>query len=98
MIVRALTAITSLALLVVAPVQSGLSRTVAGFHTSAAAQQAADPYSPIQLATAYGVSPLWQQGIRGSGQKIAIIGFDHWSQSDIASFSSNSGLAAPTIQ
>lgn len=55
--------------------------------------------APFDFATIYNVLPLWNAGIDGTGQTIAIAGRSDISLSDVATFRSSFGLPAntPTI-
>ena len=55
--------------------------------------------SPYDFATIYNVLPLWNAGIDGTGQTIAIAGRSDISLSDVAAFRSSFGLPAfaPTV-
>jgi subtilase family serine protease len=54
-------------------------------------------YTPAQIASAYGIDNLWQRGIDGSGQTIAITGafFSPTIRQDIRRFSRLFGLPRP---
>ncbi len=54
--------------------------------------------TPYDFATIYNVRPLWNAGIDGTGQTIAISGVSDILQSDIDTFRSSFGLPASTIQ
>jgi subtilase family serine protease len=54
--------------------------------------------SPDDVATIYGLKPLYDQGIDGSGQKLAIMGQTDIVLSDIQTFRSVSGLPAGSVQ
>ena len=49
--------------------------------------------SPADLATIYDVSPLYSQGINGTGQSVAVVGRSNINPSDIHSFRSTFGLS-----
>jgi hypothetical protein len=55
--------------------------------------------SPYDFATIYNVLPLWNAGIKGAGQKIAISGASDISLADVATFQKSFGLPnnPPTI-
>ena len=55
-------------------------------------------YSPADIDTAYGVTPLQQSGLSGSGQRIGLIELDGFSSNDIASFDRAYNLPAATIR
>jgi len=55
-------------------------------------------YYPIDLQTAYNVTPLYGEGLTGAGQTIGIIGFDTFQESDVRAFESHSGLPQAPIQ
>jgi len=54
--------------------------------------------TPYDFATIYNVLPLWNAGIDGTGQTIAISGVSDIKQSDIDTFRSTFGLPASTVQ
>ena len=54
--------------------------------------------TPYDFATIYNVLPLWNAGIDGTGQTIAISGVSDILQSDISTFRSSFGLPPSTIQ
>ncbi|EQD68091.1 Peptidase S53 propeptide, partial [mine drainage metagenome] len=58
--------------------------------------QSSELFSPLQLQTAYHVTPLLQQGYNGAGQTIAIATFAPYNYSDPATFASLMGL--PNVQ
>lgn len=49
---------------------------------------------PYDFATIYNVQPLWNSGINGTGQKIAIVGESNINPQDVADFRSMFGLTA----
>ncbi|AXC10921.1 hypothetical protein ACPOL_1575 [Acidisarcina polymorpha] len=55
--------------------------------------------TPFDFATIYNLLPLWNEGINGSGQKIAISGASDITLSDVATFQKSFGLPnnPPTI-
>ena len=53
--------------------------------------------TPFDFATIYNLLPLWNNGITGSGQKIAISAVSDVLQSDIDTFRSSFGLPSSTI-
>ncbi len=53
---------------------------------------------PTDFATIYDVLPLWNAGIDGTGQTIAIVGETNINVSDVAAFRSLFGLSAKTPQ
>jgi subtilase family serine protease len=48
--------------------------------------------TPLDFATIYDVTPLYQRGITGTGQKIVVVGQSDVALSDIQAFRKNSGL------
>jgi subtilase family serine protease len=48
--------------------------------------------TPSTARAAYNISPLYQQGIRGQGERIALISFARFSQSDLNAFANQYGL------
>jgi Pro-kumamolisin, activation domain len=64
---------------------------------SAAARTAGQQsYTSTQLADAYGLSQLFDQGRTGSGQTIGIVEFEKFSNTDISTFEACYGLSNPT--
>ncbi|MBM4409697.1 MAG: S8/S53 family peptidase, partial [Chloroflexi bacterium] len=54
---------------------------------------------PADLAAAYDIAPLYEAGVFGAGQYIAIISFDTYLPSDIATFEQQLGIVdAPPIE
>jgi hypothetical protein len=53
--------------------------------------------APDDLATIYGVGPLYEAGIDGSGQELVIVGRTAIDMSDLATFRSRFGLPPPKI-
>jgi len=80
---------------VVPPRLSGSVTTVAGL-SGRFAPRADDVVggglSPSTARTAYHISPLYQQGIRGQGERIALISFAQFSQSDLDGFAQQYSL------
>jgi hypothetical protein len=62
---------------------------------SAAAAAAGGGYTSSQLASIYGLNQLFGQGRTGIGQTIAVVEFEQYSASDIATFESCYGLDNP---
>ena len=54
-------------------------------------------FTPADMQTAYGVAPLYREGLTGSGQTIAILGCDTFAVSDIRAFESTFGLPSAPI-
>jgi uncharacterized protein (TIGR03437 family) len=50
--------------------------------------------TPGDLAIIYNIAPLYQRGIDGSGQKIAVIGASNFNLSDVRAFRTRFGLAS----
>jgi uncharacterized protein (TIGR03437 family) len=53
--------------------------------------------APDDIATIYNIAPLYQAGIDGSGQKIAVVGQTNVNLSDIQQFRSKFNLPAPNL-
>jgi pseudomonalisin len=70
-----------------APMHTELQQPVTEFSAGSAHYMA-----PADLATIYDVAPLYQQGIDGSGQSIAIVGRSNINISDVRKFRSAFGL------
>ncbi|MEA2480199.1 MAG: hypothetical protein QOJ07_2121 [Thermoleophilaceae bacterium] len=59
----------------------------------------ADGLKPIDIAKAYDIEPLWNQGLHGEGQTIAILSIGTFDPAEIAQFDSQVGHSSgPTIQ
>jgi kumamolisin len=54
-------------------------------------------YTVAQLADAYGYRPLFNRGIDGTGETVALIEIDSYRASDLAAFDRASNLAPPQI-
>jgi subtilase family serine protease len=55
-------------------------------------------YSPAQVRTAYGIDPLYQQGLSGAGQTIAFIELDRFDPADLRAFNTAAGLPQVTVK
>ncbi len=53
---------------------------------------------PIDLAKAYDIIPLYEAGLLGDGQTIAIVSFDTFTASDIATYDKKFGIDGPPVQ
>jgi uncharacterized protein (TIGR03437 family) len=53
--------------------------------------------APDDIATIYNIAPLYQAGVDGSGQKIAVVGQTNVNVSDIQQFRSKFNLPAPNL-
>jgi kumamolisin len=58
---------------------------------------AAEGFTPVQYETAYGFGPLFGAGLRGEGERVALIEIDGFRFSDITSFASCFGLSVPHL-
>ena len=67
--------------------------------TATSSQGTAELVSPYDFATIYNLVPLWNAGIDGTGQTVAIAGRSDINLSDVATFRSSFGLPAnaPTV-
>lgn len=92
-----LTAVSAVGLFA-ASVTGASASPAAGFTTYSSTRQLALAYSPNQIASAYNVTPLLQQGITGSGQTIALVELDRFQPGDLAQFDDRNNLPAPTIK
>jgi len=68
-----------------------------GTPSGCAAATATHGFSPNQYLTAYGYSPLQALGIRGQGERVALIEIDGFRDSDIRAFANCFGLSIPAI-
>jgi kumamolisin len=62
------------------------------FRSLAAPRQLSSAYTPSQIATAYDFTPLYQAGINGTGQKVALLELDAPSTSDLTQFDQSFSL------
>jgi subtilase family serine protease len=58
---------------------------------------AAGGFTPNQYMTAYGLSPLFSAGVRGQGERVALIEIDGFRNSDIGTFANCFGLDVPRL-
>lgn len=66
-------------------------------------QQGGDPTAnllrPNDIAKVWDIGPLWQQGIRGEGETVAIVAFGTFSQDDVKAFDQEMGIVgAPDVE
>jgi subtilase family serine protease len=54
-------------------------------------------FTPVQYLTAYNFGPLLAAGLRGQGERVALIEIDGFKRSDIATYASCFGLRVPKI-
>jgi subtilase family serine protease len=55
-------------------------------------------FTPNQYLTAYGMSSLQSAGLRGAGERVALLEIDGFKQSDVARFDSCFNLPAPHVK
>src|SRR6185436_3207136 len=77
------------------PVRSSAVRQVVGGPRAAVPPNGLDP---VELANAYDIAPIYEAGILGDGQTIAIISFDTYTPSDIATFDKEFGIDGPPVK
>ncbi|HVA88072.1 MAG TPA: S53 family peptidase [Candidatus Saccharimonadales bacterium] len=81
---------------------SGLSsaplRTASGPTTPRSAAGGRTGFGPLDLAKAYDILPLYQGGLFGEGQTVAIVSFDTFRASDIAQFDRQMGVDGPAVK
>lgn len=53
-------------------------------------------YSPHNMAQMYDILPLWQQGLNGSGQTVALFEFSDYANTNVATFDHQFGISAST--
>lgn len=70
----------------------------ATLHGNAGFQPTSLGYSPDVVRTAYNINPLYQQGLDGTGQTIALIEIDTINTSDLSAFDQQYNLPDPTVQ
>lgn len=78
--------------------QAGEQHGTPVFHDLASIRQLAGAYTPAQIRTAYDFSPLYDRGIDGAGQSVALIEIDSFNPADIRQFDATYGLPDPAIQ
>lgn len=54
--------------------------------------------APEDVAAAYNIGPLWERGIRGAGQTVAVVSFDTYTESDIEVFDDEFGIEGPEVE
>ena len=83
------------------PTELGLGRTTSAsaltFSPRAATGRSGNGYTAAQLATAYGISPLFDAGITGQGQTIALVELDGFDPTDIQAFDAQNNLPDPVV-
>lgn len=79
----------------VAPRAMAASHT---FSSLAAVQQVGQGYTPAQLDTAYGLDPLINAGVTGTGQTIALVELDSYDAADLQAFDAANNLPDPVVQ
>ena len=55
-------------------------------------------FTPNQYQTAYGLAPLFASGLRGEGERVALIEIDGFRFTDLTSFASCFGLGVPPVR
>jgi hypothetical protein len=75
---------------------------VSGLSSRPIMQPAAVPagsLKPVDAAKAYDITPLWNMGVRGDGQTIAIVSWGSFADSDVAKFDAATGITgAPAVE
>jgi subtilase family serine protease len=74
----------------------GTGKSSAEFTRTNSSGNTKEDVTPTDFATIYNVLPLWNAGINGAGQTIAIAGESDINLSDIATFQSSFGLSNNT--
>ncbi len=77
---------------------SGWAAPPAVFREYQTVNQEPIGYSPAQIATAYGITPLYRRGIKGAGQTIAFIELDRFTPSDLQSFNTAANLPQISVK
>jgi subtilase family serine protease len=70
---------------------------LSGVPAGCAAGVAAGGFTPNEYQAAYGFTPLFQNGIRGQGERVALIEIDGFRESDISAFARCFGLDVPRL-
>jgi subtilase family serine protease len=70
---------------------------VSGTQSGCAAARGTGGFTPNQYLTAYGYDPLHAEGLKGQGERVALIEIDGFRQSDIRAFARCFGLRLPHI-
>ncbi|MBV9800644.1 MAG: S8/S53 family peptidase [Solirubrobacterales bacterium] len=73
------------------------ARGLSGVPTGCTGGAAAGGFTPNQYLTAYDYSPLQNAGLRGQGERVALIEVDGFAYSDIKMFASCFGLGIPAL-
>jgi kumamolisin len=94
---RLLVALSILFLVLISQAAAPTLSRVRSLHDSAADRQLGLAYKPKQIQTAYDFTPLYQQGIDGTGQTIALIEIDSFQQSDLDQFDQRFGLPPVSV-
>ncbi|HEY1511055.1 MAG TPA: S53 family serine peptidase [Solirubrobacteraceae bacterium] len=68
-----------------------------GTPTGCAPALAAQGFTPDQYEQAYGFGPLYASGVRGQGERVALIEIDGFHGTDITTFASCFGLDVPRL-
>jgi kumamolisin len=55
-------------------------------------------FGPVELAKAYDIEPLYEAGISGDGQTVAIVSFDTFFPADIARYDQELGIDSPPVE
>jgi kumamolisin len=80
-----------------AAAQPSSAAPLTGTPSGCAPALAAQGFTPAQYETAYGFAPLFQGGLRGEGERVALIEIDGFHSTDIRSFASCFGLNVPPL-
>ena len=76
------------------PVRSSAHELVGGIGASVPA----DGLSPTDIAKAYDIVPLYEAGLLGDGQTIAIVSFDTFTPGDITAYDKQFGIDGPAVK
>jgi kumamolisin len=57
-----------------------------------------DGLGPIELAKAYDIIPMYQSGLLGDGQTIAVISFDTFTKTDIDTYNQHFAIDGPPVE
>jgi subtilase family serine protease len=86
----------------VPPALRGTVRDVIGLDTRprpvTAAAVPSEGLARESLAAAYNIAPLHERGIDGSGQTIAIMGYEAFNERDVAAYDELTGTDAPPVE
>jgi kumamolisin len=76
------------------PAHSSARELVSGPHGAVPV----DGLGPVDLAKAYDIVPLYEAGLLGDGQTVAVVSFDTFTQADIDTYDQEFGIDGPAVE